>query len=143
MNAAPIRPMLSDMELPLVQVLRTEEDQIWVEHGVPALDGSLLQQLNRAPTQVFVQGMLADDDALKNLERLRKLFKDAKPVPFTADIMTATKVTQVVIADLTVRELAGKPQCYSYALALIEFVPTPDPPVPIRPTPPGPGPQPG
>jgi hypothetical protein len=138
MNPAPIRPMLDDLELPLVQVLHTEEDQVWVEHGVPALDGSLFQRLSRAPTRVRVEGVMAGDDALDNLEKLRRLYQAAEPVTFTADIMTATQVSQVLIVDLVVRELAGKPQCYHYTLILDEFVPTPEPPTP--PAPPGPQP---
>lgn len=139
MNAAPIRPMLDDMELPLVQVLRTEEDQVWVEQGVPALDGSLFQRLGRAPTHTFVQGVMSGSDAVENVEKLRKLFQAAEPVTFTADIMTATQVTQMLITDLAVRELAGKPHCFSYAATLVEFTPTPEP---VRPGP-GPGPGPG
>jgi hypothetical protein len=127
MNPAPIRPMLDDMELPLVQVLHTEEDQVWVEHGVPALDGALLQRLRRAPTRMRVEGVMADANSLKELETLRKLYKAAEPVPFVADIMTATQIQQVLIDDLTVRELAGKPQCYHYLLTLVEYVPTPEP----------------
>ncbi len=142
MNNAPIRPMLDDFELPLVQVLRTEEDQVWVDHAVPARDGSLLQRLNRAATRIFVQGVLASDRSLDHLERLRELFQRAEPMPFVADIMTATAVTQVLLEDLVVRELAGKPQCYTYALDLVEYVPTTDPPAPIRPPPPLPPPPP-
>ncbi len=133
MNTAPIRPMLDDFELPLVQTLRTEEDQVWVEHGVPALEGSLFQRLGRAPTRIFVQGAAADDQSLSHLERLRELFQAAEPVPFVADIMTATRVTDVLIADLVVREVAGKPQQYHYWITLLEYVPTPEP---IEPPPP-------
>lgn len=133
MNTAPIRPMLDDFELPLVQSLRTEEDQVWVEHGVPALEGSLFQRLGRAPTRVLIHGAAADDESLAHLERLRQLFQAAAPVPFVADIMTATRVTQVLVADLAVREVAGKPQQFHYWITLLEYVPTPDP---IEPPPP-------
>jgi hypothetical protein len=137
MNTAPVRPMLDDFELPLVQLLRTEEGQVWVEHGVPALEGSLFQRLGRQPARIFVHGAMADDESLDKLERLRQLFQAAAPVPFVADIMTATEVTEVLLADLTVREVAGKPQQYHYFLTLVEYVPTPDPveppPEPIEP----------
>lgn len=137
MNTAPIRPMLGDLELPLVQLLRTEEDQVWVEHGVPALEGSLLQRLGRAPTRVLIHGVMAGDKSLQDLDALRKLYQDAKPLTFAADIMTATKVSQMVIADLTVRERAGKPQCFNYFVNLVEFILTPDPKPPPPPPPPG------
>ncbi len=136
MNPTPVRPMLGDLELPLVQILRTEEDQVWVEHGVPALEGSLLQRLGRGPVRVRVEGVMADTASLEDLEALRRLYQAAEPVTFAADIMTATEVQQMVIADLVVRELAGRPQRYYYALTLVEHIPTPEPVTP------GPGPQP-
>ncbi|HWQ15629.1 MAG TPA: hypothetical protein VNL77_22705 [Roseiflexaceae bacterium] len=139
MNTTPVRPMIDDFELPLVQALRTEESQVWVEHGVPALEGSLFQHLGRSPARVLVYGVMADDESLGKLERLRQIFQEAEPVPFVADITTATEVTQVLIADLAVREVAGKPQQYHYCLTLVEFVPTPEP---IEPPPPPPPPPP-
>jgi hypothetical protein len=126
-NPAPIHPMLDDLELSLVQVLRTEEDQVWLEHSVAGLQGSLLQRLSREPTSIHLQGVMAGEGVLEKLEKLRQLYQDAQPVPFTADIMTATEVTQVLIDNLAVRELAGKPERFEYSLGLVEFVPTPDP----------------
>jgi hypothetical protein len=127
MNDKPVRPMLDDFELPLVQVLHTEEDQIWVEQGIPQLEGSLLQRLGRASTRIHVEGVMADDKSLEQLEKLRKKHHAAQPVPFVADIMTATEIKQVLIEDLDVRELAGKPRRYFYCMDLLEFVPTKDP----------------
>ena len=132
MNTAPVKPMLDTLELSVVQVLRTEEDQVWVEHGVPALDGSLLQRLNRGPTRVHIEGALLGKTALDDMEALRKLYKAAQPVPFVADIMTATHVTQMLIVDLKMRELAGKPSDFQYILTLEEHVPTPEPPRPPK-----------
>lgn len=135
-NPAPIHPMLDDLELSLVQVLRTEEDQLWLEHSVAGLQGSLLQRLNREPTSIHLEGVMAGEGVLEKLEKLRQLYQDAQPVPFTADIMTATEVTQVLIDTLAVRELGGKPERFEYTLGLVEFVDTPDPErPPIDPTP--------
>jgi len=138
MNPKPIHPMLDDIELPLVQVLRTEEDQIWVEQGVPALEGSLLQRLGREGARIYVEGIMADDTSLDELEKLRKKHHAAQPVPFVADILTATEVKQVLIDDLNVRELAGKPKRYFYDMTLLEFVPTREPTPPPPPPPPPP-----
>lgn len=129
--------MLDDFELPLVQLLHTEEDQTWVEHPVPALEGSLFQHLGRAPLRVTIKGIMTTPDSLEMLERLRQLYQAAKPVPFVADIMTATAVQEVIIDELTVREIAGTPQRYHYTILLYEYIPTPEPE-----TPPDPGPEP-
>jgi hypothetical protein len=134
--------MLDDLELPLVQSLRTEEDQVWVEHGVPALEGALLQRLARAPTRIDVRGVIAGDQVLETLERLRNLYKDAAPVSFVADILTATQITQVLVADLNVREVAGMPGRYTYGLSLVEYTDTPDPSSEEPPEPEPPEPEP-
>jgi hypothetical protein len=130
--------MLDTLELPLVQVLRAEEDQVWVEHGVPGLEGSYLQHLNRGPTRVCIEGAASGAGAIASLEAIRKLYKVAEPVPFVADIMTATDVKEMLIVDVQVRELAGRPSDFQYAITLEEHVPTPEPPVPPPPPPPPP-----
>lgn len=135
MNPAPIRPMLDDFELPLVEVLHTEEDQVWVEHPVPALEGSLFQHLGRAPVRVCIKGVMTTPDSLEKVERLRQLYQAAEPVPFVADIMTATEVQEMLIDELTVREVAGSPQQFHYTILLVEYVPTPEPPPPPPPPP--------
>ena len=122
--------MLDDFELPLVQVLHTDEDQVWVEHAVPGLEGSLFQRLGRAPARIRIEGALVGDDSLDSLEKLRKLYHAGQAVPFTADIMTATDIKQVVIDELIVKERAGRPQVYDYTIKLIEFIPTPEPTTP-------------
>ena len=43
---------------------------------------------------------------------------------------TATKIQQVVIADMRTRELAGKPDRFAYHLELHEFISTPPTPPP-------------
>ncbi len=43
----PIKPMLDDLELWLVQRIETEEAQSWVGHAVPGLAGDFTERLNR------------------------------------------------------------------------------------------------
>jgi len=99
MNPTPVRPMLGDIELRLVQKLRTEEDRVWVEHAVPALEGSLVQHLGRGPVRVRVEGVMADTRSLEDLEGLRQLYQAAAPVVFAADIMTAGEMPKVSVSD--------------------------------------------
>ena len=63
-------------------------------------------------------------DALK---ALREQFRAGEPVAFAADIATATRLDQVLIEEMGVRELAGRPQRFEYAFALREFTPAPVP----------------
>jgi len=121
----PVKPMLGDLELSLVQRIETEEEQVLVDHAVPGLAGSFTQRLNRNATRVTLHGVLTGDGAREGLEKLREKFHASEPLPFAADIMTATEVQQVLIADLEVQELAGKPERFEYRLNLDEYIPPP------------------
>jgi hypothetical protein len=120
-----VRPVLGELELPLVQRVTTEEAQAVVGHRVPALGGELTQLLHRGATRVVVRGILAGDTASADLEALRALLHAGDPLPFVADVMTATQVRQVLVADLRVGEVAGRVGTRWYETTLEEYV---DPP---------------
>ncbi len=120
-----IKPMLGDLELLLVQRIETAESQTLVDHAVPGLAGNFTQQLNRQITQVKLHGILAGPEARDNLEALRQQFHAAEPLPFTADILAATEVQEMLIADLQAQEMAGKPERFVYRLTLNEYIPPP------------------
>jgi outer membrane protein OmpA-like peptidoglycan-associated protein len=138
----PAKPMLDDLELQQVQKLSSEEEQVVEQHGVPALEGDFLQGLGRRATAVTLTGVLTGPEAADGLKKLREKFRAAAAVPFVDDIATATKIDKVLIEEMQVRELAGKPERFEYAIALREFIvppkskeePAPNPPEP-KPTP--------
>jgi hypothetical protein len=68
-----------------------------------------------------------EDNSLEALTSLRKKFQAHEPLTFTADINTATEVKKVVIDDLRVTEVAGRPQQYTYVMRLEEYIPPPPP----------------
>ncbi len=133
------RPMLDTFELPLVQTIEGTESEALEEHGVPALEGDFLQDLGRRAVRITLDGVLTGAQAGADLKTLRDKYRAATPIPFVADIATATKVTQVLIEDLKITELAGRPERFAYSMALVEFIPPPtpqnEPPPPIPPTP--------
>jgi hypothetical protein len=120
-----MRPMLDELELPQVQVIDTGEHRDWVEHQPPGMAGSIFEDLGRDPTDFLLHGVAVGPESLGFVERLDGLFRAGQPVSFVADITTATQIDQVVIEDLAIREVAGKPERYEYALTLHEFVPPP------------------
>ena len=137
----PTKPMLDDLELPLVQQLDAAERQERAQHAVPALEGDFLQALGRRATAFTLEGVIANEDGTvaEQLKNLREKFRAAAPVDFVADIATATRVDTVLIEEMSVRELAGKTQRFEYAFALREFIPAPAPeiePPPPQPPPP-------
>src|SRR5687768_10364879 len=121
------RPVLDEIELQQVQILEVEEQQVLAQHAVPALEGDFLQRLDRRATQVALRGILSGPQARQGLEQLRERFRGATPISFVADIASATVVEQVLIEELSVRELAGTPQCFEYALTLREYIEPPQP----------------
>ncbi|NYI59201.1 peptidoglycan-binding protein [Cellulomonas soli] len=133
--------MLGDLELEQVQVVTTDEDQVVVRHPVPALEGDFLQDLGRRGARLTLTGVLTRPDVHTGLAALREQFHAGDPVPFVSDISTATLVDQVVVERMDVREVAGRPSAYEYALTLRELTeaePVTVEPVIIPPPPPPP-----
>jgi outer membrane protein OmpA-like peptidoglycan-associated protein len=119
--------MLGDIELEHVQKIEVDGDQVLVQHGVPALEGDFFQGLGRRATQISLAGVLTGPEAGEGLNTLRDKVRAAEPVSLVADITTATRVDQVLIEEMGVRELAGKPERFEYAFTLREYIPPPPP----------------
>jgi len=137
----PLKPMLDGLELQQVQRIEIEGDQLLVSHRVPGLEGDFLQGLGRRGARIALTGVLSGAPSREGLKKLREKFKAAKPVSFVSDIASATKIDQVLIEEMEVRDLAGKPERYEYAFVLREHTPPPaeqteePPPVPVPPEP--------
>ena len=116
------RPMLAETELPQVQYLTTTDLRAVAEHKAPGKDGSMLQNLGRSPTGVTVSGVATDPKALDLVEKLKDELRTGQPVAFVADITADTTIEQVLIDDVQVRQLAGRPDRYAYAITLREYV---------------------
>ncbi|MGI8426035.1 MAG: DNA circularization N-terminal domain-containing protein [Actinomycetota bacterium] len=123
----PAKPMLDDIELQLVQDIEAEDEEALAQHGVTALEGDFLQDLGRRASRVRLTGVMIGDEVADALKKLRDKFRAAEPVSFVADIATATKVHQVLINEMSMRALAGKPERFEYALTLREFLPQEEP----------------
>lgn len=122
-----MRPMLDDLELTQVQEIATLERRVLAEHKPPGMSGSLLQDMGRRPTRLALWGVAAGPEARGFVEDLDEKFRAAAPVPFVADIVADAEIEQVVIEDLRVQDLAGKPERFAYVLTLREFI------VPVEP----------
>jgi hypothetical protein len=119
--------MLDDLELPLVQELTTYDRRMLSEHKPPGMQGSLLQNLGRRPLRIVLWGVATDPGAQTTVEQLDGKFRAAKPVPFAGDIVTDAGLDLVLIEDLRLQELAGKPQRFGYVLTLREYIKPVDP----------------
>jgi hypothetical protein len=117
-----MRPMLDDLELPQVQAITTCDRRSLAEHKPPGMKGSLLQNLGRRPTRLLVWGVVTGPGSDDFASKLDKKFRDGKPVPFASDIVADAKVDQMLIDDLRLQQLAGKPERFGYLLLLREFI---------------------
>jgi hypothetical protein len=124
-----IRPMLGSFALEGLEYIESSESRALVEHRVPGLAGNYLQDLGSVPNRILIAGSHAGDDARDAfLTGIREVFNRGEPTTFVADINTATDITDVVIEDLQVAEVAGTPHTFRYALTLRKYVPPPEPP---------------
>jgi len=117
-----MRPMLDDLELPQVQEIATLERRVLAEHKPPGMSGSLLQNMGRRPTRLTLWGVATGPDASDFLEKLDGKFRAAQAVPFVADIIADARIDKVLIEDLRVQDLAGKPERIAYLVTLREFI---------------------
>lgn len=114
--------MLDDLELLQVQEISTYDRRTLAEHKPPGMSGNLLQNLGRRPTRLVLWGVFAGPDAQKQIQELDQKFRAAKPVPFTSDIVADAEIEFMLIEDLKIQELAGKPDRFGYLLTLREFI---------------------
>ena len=118
---------IGQIELNGVQNVATEESRALVEQHVPRQDGSIFQDLGRDPLTVIIDGLLVGASALSGLERLRAARRAVEPLPFAADVLAGSELTEVLIEDLQVRQVAGYPDRYRYTLRLREYKRLPGP----------------
>jgi len=114
--------MLDDLELEQVQEIGSYDRRTLAEHKPPGMSGSLLQNLGRRPMRLVLWGVTTGPGAKAFVEKLEEKFRAAKPVPFTADIVTDSEIQLMLIDDLKLQKLAGKPERVGYVLTLREFI---------------------
>jgi hypothetical protein len=113
---------LGEIELKSIQNIKTDELQALIKHRIPGLEGDIIQNLGRHPTKISFEGILMGEDALTSIENLRQKFKTREPVAFVSDITGSTDVTDVVIEDLRIWELGGRPNHYGYIILVKEYI---------------------
>jgi hypothetical protein len=113
---------LAEIELTGVRDIRTDETRSLVRHRIPGLAGDLIQDLGRRPTSISFEGVFKGENALSDIEKLRQKFKTREAIAFVSDITDSTDVTDVVIENLRVNQVSGKPDYYTYVISLKEYV---------------------
>jgi hypothetical protein len=114
--------MLDQLELPQVQEIHLLERRVLAEHKPPGMSGSLLQNLGRRPARLTLWGVATGPESATFIDKLETKFHEGKPLTFVADISADAELQQVVIDDLRVEDLAGKPLRFVYVMTLREFI---------------------
>src|SRR4029450_8095237 len=89
-----VRPMLGKFELHGIESIESFQARSLVEHAVPGLEGSYLQDMGSHANHVTIVGSKHGDDERDTfLEGIREIFDKGEPTTFVADINTATDIT--------------------------------------------------
>lgn len=125
-----IKPVIGDWEVPRIEHMSTDEHRRFAELQIPGRAGSLLQDLNAAPTAIVIAGSLHEEEERSAfLENVRQKFREGAPLTFVADITQATDIQYVVIESMEFEESGTRPDEIRYRLTLKES-PPPPPPLP-------------
>src|SRR5437764_1788383 len=120
-------PMIDDIELKAVKVIRQETDQDFVRQKIAGLPGTLHQRLGRRSHRVLLSGALLPDTAAGDLEKLQGKAAAGDEVTFTADITTALTIDKMVIEAFRAEQQVGPAGQITYSIALAESPPLPPP----------------
>ncbi|NVJ25059.1 MULTISPECIES: hypothetical protein [Myxococcus] len=119
----PVR--IGKIELIGLTQIYTEDARNLVQQRVPGQSGSVFQDLGREPVTVVMEGLLLGDDPQAALEELRQAQMKATPMSFASDAIAGADLTDVLIADFQVRQLAGHQNRFSFFLRVKEYVEPP------------------
>lgn len=126
------RPVLGTWEIPNVTLMASAERRTFAHLPVPGLAGGVLHDMEAEPARIEIAGSVAmEEDRTALMEEVRTKFQDGKPLPFVADIATATKIEHMVVEDVRLHESADDPGVLSFWLMLRESPPPPPPPDPL------------
>lgn len=119
-------PMIDDLELGAVQMVRTETEQGFARQRIAGLDGTLHQHVGRQSHRVLLAGLLVGDSAVEDLATLQGIAASGDEVSFTADISTALEIDQMVVESFAAEQGVGSTQT-AFAMRLAESPPLPPP----------------
>ncbi len=111
---------IGQVDLIGVQDIYTEENRNLVEQRVPDQQGSVFQDLGREPITLVLEGLLFGSEVINDLEKLRQAQEKLEPLPMAADIAVGSELTDVIIEDFKIRQVAGYASRYRFCLKLRE-----------------------
>ena len=109
-------------ELRNVYCINIVDKRSVVELEVPGSDGNVMQDMGCEPVQISLFGEMMGKEVKKGLEMLKQKFETNKPFQFSSDISSVAEVSQVLMEELYLEQVAGSINRYKYRIALREYV---------------------
>lgn len=117
---------IGNIELVGLQDIHTDDARSLVEQRGPGQIGGVFQDLGREPVTVVMEGYLLGEDPHGALEQLRQAQTDAEPMTFAADVIAGADLTDVLILEFKVKQLAGYRDRYWFYLKVREYTEPPE-----------------
>jgi hypothetical protein len=73
------------------------------------------------PTVLVIEGILFGPEYLAELKELRRAWISGEPLPFAADVAAGSELTEVVIEELRVEQVAGYAERVQFWMRLREY----------------------
>ncbi len=108
-------------EIRSVTTVDVDDRRDVVEIRVPGAEGNALQDMGREAIRIRVVGEIWGKSAKTTLESLKDKSDGGEAVSFTSDLLSAAKVSNVVIERLLIDQSAGVPDRFKYTLFLREY----------------------
>lgn len=113
---------LGGIKLNRVHRIVTLEQADLVSHRVPGMTGNIVQDLGRDSVRLKVSGIFYGvETAIKDLEKLRGIYKKREPVDFLGEIVGQAYFSKVIVEKFEVFQLAAEPEQFSYTLVIVEY----------------------
>lgn len=118
---------IGQIELTGVQHIQTSEISNLVEQKIPGRRGNFFQNMGQEPITIVIEGFMAGEKSSNQLETLREAHIKGAPLSFIGDIALGSELTDVLIEDFQVRQIAGYKNRYRYGLKIREYFEPPEP----------------
>lgn len=118
---------IASIQLKRIHKITTLEAANFVSHRIPGLNGNVVQNLGRDSVRLQIEGIFYGVTAVHDLEAMREVYKNRKPVDFLAEIVGQAYFGQITLERFELVQSAHEPDQYSYILTVAEYVPPPQP----------------
>lgn len=92
-----------------------------VELKIPGSNGNVLQDMGREPLTILLKGDVWGPKAKATITSIKAKSDTGESVPFSSDLLAAASVSDVIIEEFQVNQVAGSPTRFRYLMVLREF----------------------